>query len=80
MRFLFPYMARWYAANWTRYHQLLTAVARYGHDVFVLQPPMLNLTETNYTEVEISKRDGLSISEVVGPGYARGRHDDTGGG
>ena len=65
MRFLFPYMARWHTANWSRYHQLLTALARCGHDVFVLQPPALNLAETNYTEVEIGESDGLQISEVA---------------
>ena len=58
-------MARWHTANWSRYHQLLTALARCGHDVFVLQPPALNLAETNYTEVEIGESDGLQISEVA---------------
>ncbi len=65
MRFLFPYMARWHAANWSRYHQLLTALARSGHQVFVLQPPALNLAETNYAEVEMEASDGLQISEVA---------------
>jgi glycosyltransferase involved in cell wall biosynthesis len=65
MRFLFPYLARWYTANWSRYHQLLTALARCGHEVFVLQPPALDMAETNYTEVEMGASDGLQISEVA---------------
>jgi glycosyltransferase involved in cell wall biosynthesis len=70
MRFLFPYMARWHSANWSRYHQLLAALCRRGHEVFVLQPPsLLNLAETNYAEVEVTAQDGLMLSEVtVSPG------------
>jgi glycosyltransferase involved in cell wall biosynthesis len=69
MRFLFPYMARWYSANWSRYHQLLTAVCRRGHQAFVLQPRSLNLAETNYAEVESTEQNGLVLSEVaVSPG------------
>jgi glycosyltransferase involved in cell wall biosynthesis len=69
MRFLFPYMARWHSANWSRYHQLLAALCRRGHEVFVLQPPSLNLAETNYAEVEVTAQDGLILSEVaVSPG------------
>ncbi len=74
MKFLFPYMARWHSANWSRYHQLLTALCRRGHEVFVLQPPPLSLAETNYAEVETTEQDGLSLSEVaVSPGLWRRR-------
>jgi glycosyltransferase involved in cell wall biosynthesis len=62
-------MARWHAANWSRYHQLLAALARRGHQVFVLQPPALDLAETNYVEVEARGGDGLWIHEVpIAPG------------
>jgi glycosyltransferase involved in cell wall biosynthesis len=69
MKFLFPYMARWHSANWSRYHQLLAALARRGHQVFVLQPPTLDLPETNYTEVDMVGGADLMVSEIrVAPG------------
>jgi glycosyltransferase involved in cell wall biosynthesis len=64
MKFLFPYMARWHAANWSRYHQQMAALARRGHQIFVLQPPTLNLAETNYTEVDVIGAAGLVVSEI----------------
>jgi len=60
-------MARWHTANWSRYHQLLAALARCGHQIFVLQPPPLDLAETNYTQVEIEEIDGLQVSQVAMP-------------
>ena len=57
-------MARWYSANWSRYHQLLAALRRRGHEVFVLQPPALALAETNYAELQPPERNDLAIQEV----------------
>lgn len=52
MKFLFPYMARWKALNWSRYHQIFSSLASMGHDIYVLQPPSANSKETNFREIE----------------------------
>lgn len=64
MNFLFPYMARWKAINWTRYHQIFTRLAETGHNVYVLQPPSMNLKETNFQEIEIDVPENLHLMEM----------------
>ncbi|MCP4650108.1 MAG: glycosyltransferase family 4 protein [PVC group bacterium] len=65
MKFLFPYMARWKAVNWTRYHQLFTRLARMGHDVYVLQPPAsTDVRETNFQEIEVDLPEKLHLIDV----------------
>lgn len=64
MKILFPYMARWYAVNWTRYHSLLSALALDGYEVHVIQPPSLKSNETNYQEIEPRKIKGIHIHDV----------------
>ncbi|MFH2138127.1 MAG: glycosyltransferase family 4 protein [Candidatus Omnitrophota bacterium] len=65
MKFLFPYMARWKAINWTRYHQLFTRLAKMGHDVYVLQPPPApDLIETNFQEIEVDLPPRLHLIDV----------------
>jgi uncharacterized protein YbaR (Trm112 family) len=58
-------MARWYSANRSRYHQLLAALRRRGHEVLVLQPPPLAMAETNYIELQHAQQDDLAIHEVA---------------
>jgi glycosyltransferase involved in cell wall biosynthesis len=65
--FLFPYMARWRAANWTRYHQLLTHLCHKGHQVIVLEPPPLTLDETNFIDLDIALPEGMSVIQVPVP-------------
>lgn len=68
MNILFPYLARWHSANWTRYHHLLSALARRGHHVVVLQPPPLHRArETNYLEVEERPVAGVEVREFPLP-------------
>lgn len=67
MIFLFPYMARWRAANWTRYHQLLTHLCQKGHQVIVLEPPPLTLGETNFIDLDIALPEGMSVIQVPVP-------------
>lgn len=67
MNVLFPYMARWRAANWTRYHQLLTHLCLKGHQVTVLEPPPLALAETNFIDLDIAVPEGLSFRQVPVP-------------
>ncbi|MFH1776255.1 MAG: glycosyltransferase [Candidatus Omnitrophota bacterium] len=65
MNFLFPYMARWKAINWSRYQQLFTRLAKMGHMVYVLQPPpSANLIETNYQEIEAALPEKLRLIDV----------------
>src|SRR3989338_719327 len=64
MNFLFPYMARWKAINWSRYHQLFTRLAQMGHKVIVLQPPPANIRETNFQEIEVSIPDNLILIDM----------------
>lgn len=64
MNFLFPYMARWKAINWTRYHQIFTRLAEEGHNVYVLQPPSLNMIETNFQEIDIDVPENLHLIDV----------------
>src|SRR5262245_13393568 len=60
-------MARWRAANWTRYHQLLTHLCSKGHQVTVLEPPPLTLAETNFIDLDIPLPKGLSLMQVPVP-------------
>lgn len=69
MRFLFPYLARWRAANWTRYHQLLCELARQGHEVLIFEPPPRPSRETNYTDYDISLPPNMETREVAVPSW-----------
>lgn len=67
LKILFPYMARWKAINWTRYHSLLTSLAEKGHEVIVLQPPPLKSEETNFQQIEIEMSPGIRLVDVSVP-------------
>jgi glycosyltransferase involved in cell wall biosynthesis len=69
MKILFPYMARWYALNWSRYHSLLVALAQRGHEVHVMQPPALRSAETNFQEIAATPVPGLFVHEVSVPSW-----------
>jgi len=60
-------MGRWRAANWTRYHQLLTHLCYKGHQVIVLEPPPLTLDETNFIDLDIALPEGMSVVQVPVP-------------
>jgi glycosyltransferase involved in cell wall biosynthesis len=64
MRLLFPYLARWNALNWSRYHSLLTALADEGHVVHVLQPPPLASAETNFRDIEPVSHPRLLLHDI----------------
>jgi glycosyltransferase involved in cell wall biosynthesis len=69
MKILFPYMARWYSLNWSRYHSLLIALAQRGHEVHVLQPPALRSLETNFVEIAPVPVQGLYVHDVPMPAW-----------
>lgn len=64
MKILFPYMARWKAINWTRYHSLLTSLALRGHHVIVLQPPRMDSKETNFQDINVEIPNNISLVDV----------------
>jgi glycosyltransferase involved in cell wall biosynthesis len=69
MNFLFPYMARWQTANYSRYHGLLKGLAQLGHKVIVLQAPRLDFAETNFLEVNNEITSGISVIEINVPDW-----------
>jgi len=64
MNFIFPYMARWKAINWTRYHQILTKLAQLGHQVHVFEPPGQKSDETNYLEIDVDTPENFFLHEI----------------
>ncbi len=64
MKILFPYMARWHAVNWSRYHSLLYALADAGHEIHVMQPPRLTSAETNFQEIESKGHKNIMVHDV----------------
>jgi glycosyltransferase involved in cell wall biosynthesis len=68
MNILFPYLARWNSANWSRYHQLLNSLAEQGHQVVVLQPPARrNASEANYIEMLSGVESHVTLVEIPMP-------------
>jgi len=64
MKILFPYMARWFSENWTRYHSLLEALGEMGHEIHVLQPPSMESEETNFREIETRSMKNFVFHDV----------------
>jgi glycosyltransferase involved in cell wall biosynthesis len=69
MHILFPYLARYKAANWTRYHHLFGKLAEMGHRITVLQPPPADLAETNFMEIEVDLPENIVLQDVKMPGW-----------
>ena len=65
---LFPYLARWRSANWSRYHGLLHALCAKGHRVVILEAPPLSASqETNYADLEVDLPAGMIVQELQPP-------------
>jgi glycosyltransferase involved in cell wall biosynthesis len=74
MKILFPYLARWHSANRSRYHQLLTHLCAFGHQVHVLTAPPMALSDISATDIAGGNNDlpaGLAISELHAPDALR---------
>lgn len=70
MKILFPYLARWRSANRSRYHQLLTHLCEFGHQVYVLTAPPMALNDISANDLITSDEtlpQGLTISELEAP-------------
>lgn len=70
MKILFPYLARWRSANRSRYHQLLTHLCEFGHQVYVLTAPPMALNDISANDLITSDEtlpQGLTISELDAP-------------
>lgn len=64
MKIIFPYLARWKAVNWTRYHSLLTELAKNGHEIHIIQPPVLKSEETNFQDIDVAIPDNIILYEA----------------
>jgi len=64
MKILFPYMARWHAVNWSRYHSLIYVLAEAGHEIHVMQPPRMKSAETNFQEIESKGHKNIIVHDV----------------
>ncbi len=74
MKILFPYLARWRSANRSRYHQLLTHLCSFGHQVFVLTLPEMAVNDISSTDLgSCSERlpANMSIGELYAPDLFR---------
>ena len=74
MKILFPYLARWRSANRSRYHQLLTHIARLGHEVHVLKAPPMALDDISSRDVGSAPNpepEGLHIDELQTSAWLR---------
>jgi len=69
MNILFPYMARWKSANWSRFHHLFTRISLKGHTIHVYQPPPLNSEETNFQEITVDLPDNIYIHDLHIPDF-----------
>lgn len=70
MKILFPYLARWRSANRSRYHQLLTHLCEFGHQVYVLTAPPMALNDLSANDLLAGDErlpEGLTISELEAP-------------
>jgi len=68
MNILFPYLARWHAANHTRFHHLLHHAAARGHEVTVVQMPMLTRSrEIGFTEMQAVPVRGVRVLDLEVP-------------
>ncbi len=69
MHILFPYLARYRAVNWTRYHHLFGQLAAMGHRITVLQPPAADIGETNFQEIEVELPANIALHDVAMPDW-----------
>ena len=69
MHILFPYLARYKAINWTRYHHLFGQLAESGHRITVLQPPPAELGETNFQDIEVELPENIRLHDVPMPDW-----------
>ncbi|MGE0132064.1 MAG: glycosyltransferase family 4 protein [Blastocatellales bacterium] len=70
MKILFPYLARWHSANRSRYHQLLTHLCHFGHQVYVLTAPPMGINDISATDIVNGNGAlprGLTVSELYAP-------------
>lgn len=70
MKILFPYLARWHSANRSRYHQLLTHLCQFGHQVYALTAPPMGINDISATDIangDGALPPGLTVSELYAP-------------
>ncbi len=64
MNFIIPYMFRWKSLNRSRYFQIFTQLAKSGHTVHVVQPPIMDSADTGFIETEIAIPKNLYLHDI----------------
>jgi len=54
-------MARWSSAHASRFYHLLTKVAEFGHEIFVIQPPSRASIEANDFDVALKVHHNINV-------------------
>jgi glycosyltransferase involved in cell wall biosynthesis len=57
MKILFPYLARWRSANRSRYHQLLSHLCSFGHQVYILTAPEMAFNDISARDLKNCARE-----------------------
>jgi glycosyltransferase involved in cell wall biosynthesis len=65
MNFLVPYLVRWNSLNRSRYYQIFNYLAQHGHQVHILQPPLLKSSDTGFSETEQSCHPNIHLHEIA---------------
>jgi glycosyltransferase involved in cell wall biosynthesis len=74
MKILFPYLARWRSANRSRYHQLLSHLCDFGHQIYVLNAPTMAINDISAKDVsgqEDALPSGMTVGELNTPELLR---------
>lgn len=50
MNFLVPYLVRWDSLNRSRYYQIFQILAAKGHNIHIVQPPIMKSNDTGFIE------------------------------
>lgn len=64
MNILVPYLARWNSLNRSRYYQIFDQLSRGGHNVYLVQPPMMNSADTGFVEADTPADSKVRLLEA----------------
>ncbi len=67
MNILVPYLSRWNSINCSRYVQILSRLARNGHNVYLAQPPVMDSPDSGFMEARDDQRDNIRLLDVTMP-------------
>lgn len=64
MNFLVPYLVRWDSLNRSRYYQIFKILAEKGHQIHIIQPPIMKSKDTGFIEYEQDSIDNLYLHDI----------------